>query len=260
MIQSNHATSQEAWEFINEYLVLKEEEVVANGGNRYGSQILSYDHFMEINKSWVDPNFNFGYMFGYTMSKWTRLVNNYVNFDYLDIVKSEVLLKEKKKTSNYNIAYKFDNNHGSGKGCLLSLVFQRRITQDNPILILNLRSSEVTKRLIFDFLLIQRMAEYVYGERASVSVKLYCANIYTSGETFTMYENYKSIRKLLKGSETEMSRRVLAAMDKFETIDPAKVPYKIHRRAVKQLQKDETGKPISGVPDLFAKNCKFKTN
>lgn len=257
MIISKHATSQEAWEYINEFLVLNEEEVLANGGNRYGSQIISYDHFMEINKAWVDPNFNFATLFGYTKHKWSKLVNNYVNFNYLDLVKSEVLLKEKNKAANYNIAYKFDNTHGNGKGCLLSLVFQRRITQDNPLVIFTLRSSEVTKRLIFDFLLIQRIAEYVYGEEVSVSVKLYCANMYLSGETFTMYDSYKPLKKLLRKSTTVMSKRVLAAMDKFLNIDPDKVVYKIHRRAVRQLQKDDDGNAISGAIDLFAKDCKF---
>lgn len=257
MIISKHATSQDAWEYINEFLVLNEPEVIANGGNRYGSMIISYDHFMEINKLWIDPNFNFANMFGYTKHKWSKLINNYVNFNYLDIVKSEVLLKEKKKASNYNIAYKFDNTHGNGKGCLLSLVFQRRITQDNPLVIFTLRSSEVTKRLIFDFLLIQRMAEYVYGENKTVSVKLYCANMYTSAETFTMYDSYKPMGKLLKGSETVMAERTRTAMKKFTTIDPNKVVYKIHKRAVKQLQKDELGYPISGAVDLFAKDCKF---
>ena len=177
MIRSKHATSQECWEWVNEFLVTQEVKVKRRGGMRSGPQVVSYDHFFEINKAWVDPEFDFGFMFGYKKQKWTTLKSNYIDMNMLDLVKSEVLERERKKAQNYNLAFKFSNTHGSGHGCLISLVFQRRYTQDNPIIIMNIRSSEVTKRLLMDFLLVQRMAEYIYGEGISVSVKLYCSNV-----------------------------------------------------------------------------------
>jgi len=198
---------------------------------------LSFPHFLEIHKAWVDPEFDFGYMFGYKIQKWTKLISNYIDFDYLDLIKSLILEREKVHSSNYNIAYKFSNTHGSGHVCLISLVFQRRYTQDNPIIIINIRSSEVTKRLLMDFLLVQRIAEYIYGNKHGASIKLYCSNVYLSGETFTMYHNHKDLRELLKGNETGMAQRILQLLDKFEGPEGLKITFKVHRRAVDRLHK-----------------------
>lgn len=235
MVISNHISSQEAWEWINEYLAAEEEQVVANGGVRNGPQMISYDHFMEINKAWVDPNFDFGKMFGYKVQKWSKLISNYIDFDFLDLAKSQVVERETKKASSYTVAFKFSNKQTSGHACLISLVFQRRLTQDNPIVILNIRSSEVTKRLLMDFLLVQRIIEYVYGHKHGASLKVFCGNMYLSGEAFTMYHNYKNLRDLLKGNPTAMAGRVLAILDKFEKPEAMDIKYKVHLRAVKRL-------------------------
>lgn len=237
MITSKHSTSQEAWEWINEYLATQEEEVLKQGGVRSGPQMISYDHFMEINKAWVDPNFDFGKMFGYKIQKWTKLVSNYIDIDFLDIAKSLVLEKEIKKVQAYTVGFKFSNAHSSGHGCLLTLVFQRRMTCDNPIVIMNIRSSEVTKRLLMDFLLVERIIEYIYGPKHGASLKVYCGNMYLSGEAFTMYHNHKDLRKLFAGNKTAMAERVLKILDKFETPEALKIQFRVHLRAVKRLHK-----------------------
>ena len=92
-----YANSQEAWEGINEYFLNNSKEIVKRGGGRYGPQLISHDMFIKIRKSWVDPDFDFGNMFGYRRQKWSSLVNNYINLDFLDIFKSEVIEKIKKK-------------------------------------------------------------------------------------------------------------------------------------------------------------------
>ena len=240
MIRSNHATTQEAWEWINEFLATQEVRVKKNGGVRSGTQIISYDHFLEVNKVWVDPEFDFGYLFGYKKQKWTILKANYIDMNMLDLVKSEVLEREHKKTQNYNLAFKFANTHGSGHGCLISLVFQRRHTQDNPIILINIRSSEVTKRLLMDFLLVQRIAEYIYGDNVSASCKMYCGNVYLSSENFVMYHNYKPLETFLDREHSTMEGRILDVLEKFKQPEAMKIKYKVHLRAVKRIQKVDT--------------------
>lgn len=248
MIKSSHATSQEAWEWINEFLVTKEEKVKKNGGIRSGPQVLSYDHFMEINKAWVDPEFDFGHIFGYRTQKWSKLLSNYVDMNLLDLVKSEVLERESKKAQNYNIAFNFSNVHTSGHGCLISLVFQKRYTQDNPVILINIRSSEVTKRLLMDFLLVQRIIEYIYGPNVSASLKLFCGNMYLTAESFVMYHNHKDLYSLLEGNDNGMVKKVFEVLEKFLKPESMNIKYKVHLRSVKRLQKIE-------IKSLKAKTC-----
>lgn len=236
MIRSKHATTQECWEWINEFLATQEERIKKQDGVRSGPQIISYDHFMEINKAWVDPEFDFGKMFGYKKQKWSILKSNYLDMNMLDLVKSEVLERERKKTRNYNLAFKFSNTHGSGHGCLISLVFQRRYTQDNPLIIINIRSSEVTKRLLMDFLLVQRISEYIYGLRVSVSVKLYCSNVYLTAENFVMYHNHKPLDTIINPEHSGMERKIMDIFEKFKKPESMKISYKVHLRAVKRIQ------------------------
>jgi len=247
MIRSRHATTQEAWEWLNEFLATGEERIKKNGGVRSGAQIISYDHFMEINKAWVDPEFDFGFMFGYKPQKWSILKSNYVDMNMVDLVKSEVLEREVKKTANYNLAFKFSNTHGSGHGCLISCVFQRRHTHDNPVVIINIRSSEVTKRLLMDFLLVQRITEYIYGDNISASIKLFSGNVYLSAENFVMYHNHKPLESFMNSDHSIMEKRVLDVLHKFQQPEAMNIKYKVHLRAVKRIHKIDT-------PSLKAKD------
>ena len=252
-------TLQEAWEGINEFLMVEEEMILSTGGARYGPEIISYNNFMRITKAWVDPKFDFGDIFGYRINKWNSLVNNYVDFHYLDLIKAEVLLREKKRAKSYNIAYHFSNSHHSGKDCLISLIFSRRMNYDIPILVFHIRSSEVTKRLLFDFLLVQRIKEYVYGFDQEVIVEFYAPVCYVTAENLIMYHNHRSIPKLLKGLNMGVFQKALMKTYKdFLVADPNLIRYKVSRRAAKQLQRDEHGKAISGVPSLLARNLVLK--
>ena len=237
MIRSKHPTTQAAWEWINEFLVTQEERVKKNGGLQSGGQVISYDHFMEINKAWVDPEFDFGFMFGYKQQKWSVLKSNYVDMNMVDLVRSEVLEREFKKSQNYNLAFKFVNTHGHGHGCLISLVFQRRYSHDNPVVIVNIRSSEVTKRLLMDFLLVQRITEYIYGDDVSASIKLFAGNMWVSAENFVMYHNHKDLNTILKLGRTKMEDKVMDIYNKFKEPEALNIKYRVHLRAVKRIQK-----------------------
>lgn len=249
------ANSQEAWEGINEYFLNNSKEIVKRGGGRYGPQLISYDMFIKIRKSWVDPEFDFGNMFGYRKQKWSSLVNNYINLDFLDILKAEVLEKIKKKTPNYNLSMPFDNSHGSGKNCLLSLTVSQRTSMDHPLITFVLRSSEVTKRLLWDLLLVQRIAEYVFGEKQYVAMNIFCPNIYQNTEAFIMYDNHKRIKKLIDTEKLDpWQERAIKTLKDFKTVDPKTIKFKVHLRAVNQVQRPN-GIPLSGDRPLLAKNC-----
>jgi len=247
-----YGSSQEAWEGINEYFLTEEETILKYGGKRPGSQLIAYDTLVRIRNSWVDPKFDFGKMFNYHPHKWNRLISNYMDMNVLDLVKAEVQSRERKKSSSYNVAFLFSNAHASGKGCLLSCTFTRRSGEPNPILIINLRSSEIVKRLIFDFLLIQRIGEYVYGDR-NISLQIFFPNMYTNSETSIMYDIHKPILKL-EGftGELPFQKSVIDKMEEFKLIDPEKIKYGIHRRAARVIQ--GTGK----APALLAEMCNLK--
>lgn len=256
-----YANSQEAWEGLNEYFLNNEAEILKLGC-RNGSQLIAFDNMIKIRKAWVDPQMDFGNTFGYRMQKWTGLINNYVDLNYLDLLKSQILAKENAKGAykNYNISMQFDNSHGHGKNCLLSLTFSRTQETDIPIATFHLRSSEITKRLLLDLLLVQRIAEYIYGVEQHIMIKMLCTNMYQSAESFVMYNIHKDISSVLKikKEKTNWQERVLKTLKEFSTIDASKVTYKVFLRSVNQLQGLKGDHPMlaKDLP-LFKKDIEY---
>jgi hypothetical protein len=261
--QLEFPTLELAWEGINEYLLNQEAKVRAHGGGSYGTELVSYDNYIHVFKSTVSDNFNFGEILGYKYKKWSKLINNYVNMNYLDLIKSEVLDRERKKSTHYNFTMHFDNSHGSGKDCLISLSFCRRKGEKNPIVIYNTRASEVTSRLIFDFLLIQRIVEYVYGKGVSAEVLCFIPFMFINIERALFYLGYKGrdIVKAEGNNFTAFQKKVLNKFDEFSTRDVNTIKYKVHKRSALQIQKNpKTGKPLANAPDLLAKDLTFPFN
>ena len=242
------ANSQECWEGLNEYFFNKEREILKEGGSRYGSQLIQYNVFAEIRKAWVDPEFDYGNTFGYRIQKWTGLVNNYVNLNYLDLLKSEIVTRESKSYAQYNVSMQFDNSHGHGKNCLLSVTFSRRADQAVPIVSFTLRSSEITKRLLLDLLLVQRLGEYIYGESADFKIFMYVVNMYQNAESFTMYDIHKKFKDIIKVDKKKgmspWQERIMNIHDNFSKVHPDKIKYKVFKRAVNQLQNVYGDKPL----------------
>lgn len=253
-----YPTMQAGWEGINEYLLLQVEEIYSRGGDMYSTEMISHDNYIYMRRGWIDPNFNFGRTLGYAKAKWSSLIGNYVDMKYLDLLRHEITHRVKKKSDSYNYAFHFSNHHGHGKDCLISLQFSKRVGEEEPVLIFNIRTSEVTKRLLWDFLLVQRIGEYVYGHN-KFAVMLFAPSMYITCESILMYHNVKDLYELIK-------TRPNAKMDKFqertmktlteylEHPDPDSIKYRVHRRSCMQIQRDEEGNPISGVKDLFAKD------
>ena len=251
-------TLQEAWENINETLVVDAANIIKVNGASTGNQLISYGNITVVQKAWVDPNFDVGTSFGYTIKKWTGLVKNYVDFNYLDIIRKEVQMRVKSKSQSYNFSFHFSNKHGSGKDCLIALIFSAKLKQDRPVVTFMTRVSEVTCRLIFDFLLVQRCIEYVYGHN-NVEVVVISPTMFITAERFSMYHNHRNIYKILKKvtNPHPFQDKCKGVLDKMLNTDPDTIKYKVHKRSALNLQKGSDGKNMSGRDSLYLKDLTF---
>lgn len=253
----NFKTSQEAWEGLNEWFIIQGDKIPNKAGNLSGNELIAYNVFFRVDFGIIDPDFDFGNMFGYRHAKWNGLVKNYVNQNELDLVRSRVQIRESKKQNKYTETMKFHNSHGHGKGCLNSITFHKRNKEIYPTLCMNLRSSEITKRLIVDLLLAQRIGQYVYGEKAHFALEFFCPNTYQVVESGIMYNSHKDIKKFFKkqkGSKDNLySKRILDKLKSYLKIDVNTVSYKVHKRTINQIQRKD-GIPLSGDKPMLAKN------
>lgn len=246
MVETVHslecATSMEAWEQVNELFLTFDDKLFSTGASANSGMAVSYNVFIKIRKAWVDPNFDYGKCFGYREQKWTLLVNNYLNLNKLDLLRSKVRYFQSKYNQNYNISYLFDNTHDNGKGCLLAATFSRRLNDDIPVITMMLRSSEITKRFIFDLLLIQRMGEYVYGQDTTFMINVFATQMYCNAETLIMYDSHRSLKSIygkLKQRDTDPTwvKAVKEVYSKFKDGDPMKYSsYKVFLRTARCLR------------------------
>lgn len=234
------ATSTEAWEKLNEYFITLNPMLFDQGSVANSSLAAVYNVFIKIRKAWVDPDFDYGRHFNYTESKWTTLLNNYVDFNQLDLIKSKIKVNKASYNQNYNLSYLFNNSHVNGKQCLLSATFSRRFTEDVPVITMVLRSSEITKRLIFDFLLIQRMGEYIYGKDATFQINLFATQMYGNIETLCMYEAHRPLKKLFKSMKDQVwKQKFLEVYNKFtKGTEKDFSSYKVFLRCFKVIRPD----------------------
>lgn len=248
----NFLSLQEAWEEINLRLAESNEDILSNGGGVHGTEFIAYDCLLGSNTSKIDPMFNFGRVLGYTEKKWSSLVKNYVDFDYLDVVKSEITLRRGKNAKSYNYVFRFSNKHGGGKDCLISLIFSKRVGDEYPTAFFNVRVSEVTSRLIFDFLLVQRIIEYVYGEDHPVHVNFFAPSMFITAERFSMFAHWYGWKKTLKRIKGtgKFATRIENVYNDFSTKDLKSIRYKTHQRCAEVLQ--GSGHKVN--TDLFAKD------
>jgi hypothetical protein len=249
--------SQQAWEFFNEYFFTRSKEILAKGGNRNGGELEQFNVFIWINKPKVKKNIDFGNYFGYKPQKWINLINNYIDINLLESAKVQVIDKELKKSKAYNISMKCSNHHGHGKGCLLSMTFSRRHNSDRPCITLHTRATEVTKRMLLDLLLIQRVGEYVYGHN-KFNISMFTIKIYQNAESFSMYNNHIPIKELGEvRADDAWQERCLTILNKFLTCNIDDIKYKVHKRSVRQLQRDKEGNPLSGNHPMLTKDLLF---
>lgn len=233
------ATSQEAWEKLNEAFLRLDPVLFDKGATANSGVAVAYNVFIKIRKAWVDPDFDYGRCFNYKETKWTSLLNNYIDFNKLDLLRSKLRILKNKYNQNYNVTYMFNNHHDNGKQCLIAATFSKRFQEDIPVITMVIRASEITKRLIFDFLLIQRMAEYVYGPDQSVQINLFATQMYGNVETLLMYSAYKPLKKVIKGIDNPWTKRVKEVYKKIQNgTEKEWSLFKVFFRSFKVLRPD----------------------
>jgi len=244
------ATSQEAWERLNEYFLQMNPILFNKGALANSGLAVCYNVFIRIRKAWVDPEFDYGRHFNYTSSKWSVLLNNYIDFNKLDLMRSRIRTLKNSYNQNYNVTYIFNNKHDNGKQCLIAATFSKRFQEDIPVITMVLRASEITKRLMFDFLLVQRMAEYVYGPNQSVQLNLFATQMYGNTETLIMYDAHKPVSKVIKKYDNPWVDNVKKVYKKFkEGTEKDFYSFKVYFRSFKVVRPD-----LYQYKPLLAKN------
>lgn len=255
IINRTFETSQDAYRELNRFFLNYGGKVLPN---IVSGQVVTYDAFVKIEKAWVDPDFDFGNTFGYRKQKWSGLCNNYTDWDDITDLAYRVKEREDKNSKHYNESMRFANNHAHGKNCLLSLTATRRDNQNKPILSFTLRSSEITKRLLMDLLLVQRIGEYLYGKEP-FKLNMFVINMYQDPEAFCMLDHVYPIKKMLEYSEDGKSwyqKKIIKILKRFKRANLEDVKYKVHKRVVRQLQRPK-GIPLSGDRPMYAKDLKL---
>lgn len=231
---------QKAWEGINEYFFCREEDIIENGGAVSGNTFVSYDNFVTIRGLFLDEELDLGSVLGYTKRKWTTLVRNYVDMNYLDLIRGEIALREKKNSKHWNYAFHFNNKYGGGKDCLISLNITKRYTSETPIVFFHVRTIEATKRMIFDFLLVKRICQYLFGDDAKVEVRLWAPSMFVTAQTLALYHNQNNLYNLSKkpGVQTgKFHEQTVKELTNFLEADLSSIKYKVYYRSAINLQK-----------------------
>ena len=252
------STSQECWDKLNEAFIRMDPVLFDKGAIANSGVAAVFNVFIKIRKAWVDPNFDYGRMFNYKEAKWTSLLNNYIDFNKLDLLRSKLRYLKNKYNQNYNISYVFNNKHDNGKQCLLAATFSRRFGDDIPVITMVLRASEITKRLIFDLLLVQRMSEYVYGPDQSVQLNIFATQMWGNIETLLMYDTIKPVKKIIRAlpKENPWRKIFMEKYHKFKEGDEKDfINFKVFYRSFRVLRPDLYNDTYK---HMYAKDCKLE--
>lgn len=247
----------QAWSEINKLFINQDPELFSeNQGAIITNSLYTYGLSVLITNAEFDPEFDFGKILGYSQSKWSSLLGNYLDLDSMDSLKLQIRELEKNKTinRNYNIGFNFADAHGNGKGCLMSGMFSRMINIDKPRLTILMRASDVVTRLPWDLLLSIRIGEYIYGHK-DFTIELFIRSAFADDTSLMLYNGYEPIEPLIKAIEdkkrrkrlSKTLRRVKRAAD--DGVDPK---YQAYMRVYKIFNPEKYGKEKKS---LLAKDC-----
>lgn len=252
-------TADEAWAGINRMFIEANEELglfKEGQGASITNSLYTYGISVLIENATFHDDFDFGKILGYTVTKWSSLLNNYLDLDALDQLKLQIRELEKNKAvnRNYHIGFNFADSHGNGKGCLVSGIFSRMIYIEKPRLTIVMRASDVVTRLPWDLLLAVRMGEYIY-KHSDFSIELLIRSAFADDTSLMLYNGYEKIEPIIEGLENEerrkrlkkVLRKTLKASEKGD--DPK---YQAYMRVYKIFNPKAYGKEPKS---LFAKDC-----
>lgn len=250
MVEFSYPTSQEAWIGLNRSLIMIRPDKYPNSVI-YSNQAILFDVLISIKRSYIDPEWNFTKTANYTGSKWTSLINNYVDRNHLEEILSLVHHRELKKDKNYNITFQFSNAHSGGKGCLLSATFSRRYGEADPSIHATFRASEFYKRGMFDLLLLHRLGQLAWGEDAAFSVDIWAHQLWGGSDWLSLLSSVIPAETLFRRTKPGTFReKVLKNYQHFKDLkDIEGLSYHAHKRAAKVIQGLTNPKPV------LAKHC-----
>lgn len=236
------STSIEAWEKLNEAFITGDiDGLVCNSKE---SHLLNLS-FM-IDNPYLPEDLNLGRYFVYYPHKWVHLIANYISMEELAELKDTIQVKEIVDTP---ISYHFSNKHKNGKGCLLTMTIL--YSERKFHLSFHVRSSEITKRLIFDLLLFQRLGEYLLDGKP-FDIGIFMSKAFNDNNVLLMYHVHKDIFDILEGRDDNRSNNLRDKLTWFLEHTADDVRYKIYKRIAKSL-KDDVGQ----YPTLLVKDCKL---
>lgn len=243
------SNSTVAWEKLNRLFIKgTHKRVIFKGHSQY-----VYDFVLHIENPKMDPELDIFKFFHYSISKWSQLINNYLDIPYLKEFKRS--LGDKKE---FNKVYYFSNSHSNGKNCLLTMVCSQRVDK-SLCLTLFLRASEITKRLFIDLVFFQRIGEYLF-EGKPFHLVIHFNYVFQDDPVLLMYLVHdKSILNWLLENKNK-GNRYKYLLDQYNRLKSAKnlgeIKYKIYRRILKVINpKIDTSKKIPlKVRDLRLEN------
>lgn len=248
-----------AWSEINRMFIRQDPELFGeNQGAVITDSVYTYGLTFLIEDSRFNPEFDFGKIMGYSIGKWSSLLNNYVDLDALDRLKLLVREFEKNKAvnRNYHLGFNFADAHGNGKGCLLSGLFSRMIYQDKPRITIVMRASDVVTRLAWDLLLASRLGEYVYGHQ-DFTIEVIMRSAFATDISLMLFNGYSDIEEEISKIEDEDRKKRLKKVLKkvrkasSEGNDPK---YQAYMRVYKIFNPEAYDKPPKS---LFARECEI---
>lgn len=252
-------SGDEAWARVNRMFIEQDSELGLFEGEQGASitnSLYTYGMTILVENAEFNPEFDFGKILGYTPSKWSSLLNNYLDLDSLDVLKLQIRELEKNKAinRNYHIGFNFADSHGNGKGCLMSGMFSRMIGIDKPRLSIIMRASDIVTRLPWDLLLSIRMGEYVYGHN-EFSIELFIRSAFADDTSLMLYNGYEPIEPIIENLQNEDRRKRLKKVLRKtkKAADAGNDPkYQAYMRVYKIFNPEKYGKEIKS---LFAKDC-----
>ena len=250
MVEFIYPTSQEAWIGLNKALIKTTPDKYPNTYIQ-SNQVIIYDVLINIQRSWVDPDWDFTETANYTMGKWTSLINNYVDKNHLEEILASVHHRDLKKDKNYNITFHFSNQHGGGKGCLLTATFSRRYGVADPIIHATFRASEFYKRGMFDLLLLHRLGQAAWGEEAGFGVDIWAHQLWGGSDWLSLLSSVIPPEKLFRRIKpNSFHAKVYENYKRFKELkDIDGLSYHAHKRAAHVIQGSVKEKRV------LAKHC-----